>query len=176
MEGFSVSLEPNAFLEFHRPLRHGRSCSLTITNNNNQPIAYKVKTTAPRSYCVRPNCGRVEPLKRVTITISLEPMKEEPSSDACKDKFLIESTLIDPKLEEHILPLKIFSLIKSSGELERVHNQKLKVKFLAPLWYESGPSAKSKAPRRRGILVRAGGFALRRRLHKLKAILCMEVA
>lgn len=58
--------------------------SLTITNHNSQPVAFKVKTTAPKVrflstvfsrlvtyiqlYCVRPNSGRVEPWETVEVS------------------------------------------------------------------------------------------------------------
>jgi hypothetical protein len=34
--------------------------SLIIRNPTQLPIAFKVKTTAPKQYCVRPNSGRIE--------------------------------------------------------------------------------------------------------------------
>ena len=40
---------------------------LSIHNPNSQPIAFKVKTTAPRQYCVRPNSGRVDSGETVEV-------------------------------------------------------------------------------------------------------------
>lgn len=34
--------------------------TIHIHNPHPHPIAFKVKTTAPKQYCVRPNSGRVE--------------------------------------------------------------------------------------------------------------------
>ena len=34
---------------------------LKITNPSNDRVCFKVKTTAPRQYCVRPNSGVLEP-------------------------------------------------------------------------------------------------------------------
>lgn len=31
-----------------------------MRNPNPEPVAFKVKTTAPKQYCVRPNSGRIE--------------------------------------------------------------------------------------------------------------------
>jgi hypothetical protein len=43
--------------------QHGGSSQakavLTVTNQGESPIAFKIKTTAPKSYCVRPNHGTV---------------------------------------------------------------------------------------------------------------------
>lgn len=41
--------------------------SLSVSNPNNQPVAFKVKTTAPKQYCVRPNSGRIEPGEKVEV-------------------------------------------------------------------------------------------------------------
>ena len=41
--------------------------ALTIHNPNPHPIAFKVKTTAPKQYCVRPNSGRVESGETVEV-------------------------------------------------------------------------------------------------------------
>ncbi|KAG1872505.1 hypothetical protein DFJ58DRAFT_762017, partial [Suillus subalutaceus] len=50
---------------------------LTIKNKNAQPVAFKVKTTAPKLYCVRPNSGRIEPGESVDVSVSLiTPEKE----------------------------------------------------------------------------------------------------
>ncbi|KAJ2773931.1 phosphatidylinositol-binding protein scs2, partial [Coemansia nantahalensis] len=73
---------------------------LVLTNKNNGPTAFKVKTTAPKQYCVRPNAGRIEPGDSVTIQISLQPMKGElPADFKCRDKFLIQSIQISPEME-----------------------------------------------------------------------------
>lgn len=42
--------------------------SLKVTNSNSQPVAFKVKTTAPKQYCVRPNSGRIEPGETVEVS------------------------------------------------------------------------------------------------------------
>jgi hypothetical protein len=41
--------------------------SLQVSNPNSQPVAFKVKTTAPKQYCVRPNSGRIEPGEKVEV-------------------------------------------------------------------------------------------------------------
>ena len=69
-------------------------------------------------YCVRPNSGRVEPGESVdvsgdylfcryrkalihhTLLVMLQALKEEPPLNTkCKDKFLIQSTIITPDKE-----------------------------------------------------------------------------
>ncbi|PFH54099.1 hypothetical protein AMATHDRAFT_83601 [Amanita thiersii Skay4041] len=128
----SVALNPSTSLGFHRPLTQLVKRSLTISNNNALPIAFKVKTTAPKLYCVRPNSGRVEPGQSVEVAVMLQAMREEPPLNAkCKDKFLIQSTMITPEKEGMSLQ-DIWSVPEGTDEASKVHQQKLRVTYLPP--------------------------------------------
>ncbi|KDQ25588.1 hypothetical protein PLEOSDRAFT_51893 [Pleurotus ostreatus PC15] len=126
----SVSLNPSTSLGFKRPFDNVVKQSLRISNHNALPVAFKVKTTAPKHYCVRPNSGRVEPGETVEVAVMLQAMKDEPPlSVKCKDKFLIQSTAITP--EKASLPLQeIWN--GEGGEEAKVHQQKLRVVYLPP--------------------------------------------
>ncbi|KAF5338965.1 hypothetical protein D9611_008825 [Ephemerocybe angulata] len=125
----SVSLTPSNTLGFRRPLTSLVKRSLTITNNNAQPIAFKVKTTAPKLYCVRPNSGRVEPGESQEVSVMLQALKEEPPLNAkCKDKFLIQSTVITP--DKETMSLQEIWATTDTNEEGRVHQQKLRVTYL----------------------------------------------
>ncbi|KAH6986234.1 PapD-like protein [Ilyonectria sp. MPI-CAGE-AT-0026] len=90
----SVEIEPFE-LSFQRPFVAEVAQTLTIKNPNTVPVAFKVKTTAPKQYCVRPNAGRIEPGKAFDVTVLLQAMKTEPPADArCRDKFLVQSAPI----------------------------------------------------------------------------------
>lgn len=41
--------------------------TLAIHNPHARPVGFKIKTTAPKQYCVRPNAGRVEPGETVEV-------------------------------------------------------------------------------------------------------------
>ncbi|KAF9267348.1 VAMP-associated protein [Marasmius fiardii PR-910] len=128
----SVYLNPSSSLGFNRPLTILVKKTLTITNPNDQPVAFKVKTTAPKLYCVRPNSGRVEPGQSTEVAVMLQPLKEEPPLNAkCKDKFLIQSTLITPEKAQKPLA-EMWSSTDSANEADAVHQQKLKVVYLPP--------------------------------------------
>ncbi|GLB38395.1 putative VAMP-associated protein [Lyophyllum shimeji] len=125
----SVSLSPGSSLGFKRPLTQLVKRSLTITNHNSQPVAFKVKTTAPKLYCVRPNSGRVEPGESVDVSVMLQALREEPPLNAkCKDKFLIQSTLITA--EKETMSLQEIWTATDKGEEGQVHQQKLRVVYL----------------------------------------------
>ncbi|CAK5284096.1 unnamed protein product, partial [Mycena citricolor] len=124
----SVSLTPSHSLGFNRPLTQTVKRSLTLTNHNQLPLAFKVKTTAPKLYTVRPNTGRVEPGESVDVAVMLQPLKEEPPLNAkCKDKFLIQSTTISSD-KDSLSVQDIWSSADPSNE--GVHQQKLRVVYL----------------------------------------------
>ncbi|KAF4617464.1 hypothetical protein D9613_006095 [Agrocybe pediades] len=126
----SVQLNPSNALGFKRPLTTLVKRSLTITNHNHLPVAFKVKTTAPKLYCVRPNSGRVEPGESVDVSVMLQALREEPPLNAkCKDKFLIQSIFIHPDTEN--MPLnELWASPDNAPEDRKIHQQKLKVVYL----------------------------------------------
>ncbi|THH28695.1 hypothetical protein EUX98_g5476 [Antrodiella citrinella] len=110
------------------PLTQHVKRALSISNHNAQPVAFKVKTTAPKLYCVRPNSGRVEPGETVEVQVMLQAMKDEPPMNIkCKDKFLIQSTTITQ--EKEVLPLQEMWTSESN---EEIHSQKIRVVYLPP--------------------------------------------
>jgi hypothetical protein len=53
-----------------------------------------VKTTAPKRYCVRPNCCLVKAGEQVEVKIIMQALKEIPPPEQMwKDKFLIQVIL-----------------------------------------------------------------------------------
>jgi vesicle-associated membrane protein-associated protein A len=50
-------LDPPSELRFKGPFEDYVSVSLTIRNPTDKRIAFKIKTTAPKRYCVKPNSG-----------------------------------------------------------------------------------------------------------------------
>ncbi|TYI50551.1 hypothetical protein E1A91_D12G109500v1 [Gossypium mustelinum] len=58
--GELLSIDPQE-LQFPFELKKQISCSLNLSNKTNNYVAFKVKTTNPRKYCVKPNNGVVLP-------------------------------------------------------------------------------------------------------------------
>lgn len=50
-------LDPANELVFRGPFDDYVSVSLTIRNPTSKRVAFKIKTTAPKRYCVKPNSG-----------------------------------------------------------------------------------------------------------------------
>ncbi|KAI8725454.1 MSP domain-containing protein [Fusarium sp. LHS14.1] len=95
----SVDIEPFE-LSFRRPFTSEVAQTLTIKNPSSTPVAFKVKTTAPKQYCVRPNAGRIEAGQSFDVAVLLQAMKQDPPPDArCRDKFLVQSAPITAEKE-----------------------------------------------------------------------------
>ncbi|KAG5361565.1 Vesicle-associated membrane protein-associated protein [Yarrowia sp. C11] len=79
-------------LEFHAPFTKHTSNNLELRNPTNEYFAFKVKTTAPKLFCVRPNASVVGPNESLTVSITHQALPQEPGPDyTSKDKFLILS-------------------------------------------------------------------------------------
>ncbi|KAI7886326.1 PapD-like protein [Lichtheimia hyalospora FSU 10163] len=127
----SVQLNPEAQLTFKRPLTQVTKELLLVTNNNDDPVMFKVKTTAPKQYCVRPNAGRIEPKSQVEVQVILQPFKEEPPIDyKCKDKFLVQTAVIKPAHEA--LPIAEMWSLTEQEDRQGIFQQKIKCVFLPP--------------------------------------------
>ncbi|GAP83297.1 putative msp domain-containing protein [Rosellinia necatrix] len=131
----SVEIDPQE-LGFHRPFTVEVLENLKIRNPGTQPVAFKVKTTAPKQYCVRPNSGRVEPNREVEVQVILQAMKQEPPSGTkCRDKFLVQSVAITPDKDFANLASIWDTIDKSS-----VQEKKIRVTWLDP---KSSPTAET---------------------------------
>ncbi|KAI9319080.1 PapD-like protein [Dichotomocladium elegans] len=127
----SVQLEPASQLTFQRPLTQVSKELLLVNNPGNDPVMFKVKTTAPKQYCVRPNAGRIEPHSQVEVQVILQPFKEEPAADfKCKDKFLVQTAVIKPAHEA--LPIAEMWSIAEAEDRASIFQQKIKCVFLPP--------------------------------------------
>ncbi|KAK7972966.1 phosphatidylinositol-binding protein scs2 [Apiospora saccharicola] len=139
----SVEIDPQE-LGFHRPFTVEVSEVLKIRNPNTQPVAFKVKTTAPKQYCVRPNSGRIEPGKEVEVQVILQAMKQEPPLDTrCRDKFLVQSVPITSDKEFSNL-----TAIWDSIDKSQVIEKKIRVVFLSPRGSAGAGPSEVQTPKR----------------------------
>ncbi|PKS07760.1 hypothetical protein jhhlp_006368 [Lomentospora prolificans] len=123
----SVDIDPSE-LSFRRPFTQEVSQVLVLKNPNPSPVAFKVKTTAPKQYCVRPNSGRIEPGHDVEVAVLLQAMKADPPLDAkCRDKFLVQSVVITPDKEFTTVATVLDSADKSS-----IQERRIRVAWLPP--------------------------------------------
>ncbi|XP_074382298.1 vesicle-associated protein 1-3-like isoform X2 [Apium graveolens] len=90
--GELLSVHPSE-LKFPFELRKQSSCTLQLTNKTDDYVAFKVKTTNPKKYCVRPNSGIISPGSSSSFTVTMQGSKEAPPNMQCKDKFLLQSVI-----------------------------------------------------------------------------------
>lgn len=137
------SLHPDRELDFVRPFTQIVKQTLTVKNTSTtDAIAFKVKTTAPKQYCVRPNAGRVPPLGAVQVQVLLQAMKEEPPADfKSKDKFLVQCIKISDAVMAMDADASTNTLqelwaqaesAKKSGQEDAIDEKKVKCVFLQP--------------------------------------------
>jgi len=85
-----LALEPPGELRFRGPFTEVITADLKLFNPTDKRICFKVKTTAPKRYCVRPNSGILEPDASVTVAVMLQPFEYDPG-EKNKHKFMVQS-------------------------------------------------------------------------------------
>jgi len=85
-----IILEPSGELRFRGPFTDVVTATLKLTNPTERKICFKVKTTAPKRYCVRPNSGVVDPKGDVEVAVMLQPFDYDPS-EKNKHKFMVQT-------------------------------------------------------------------------------------
>ncbi|KAL1316646.1 hypothetical protein HN51_068829 [Arachis hypogaea] len=125
--GELLSIEPLE-LKFFFELKKQISCSLQLSNKTDSYVAFKVKTTNPKKYCVRPNTGIVMPRSTCDVTVTMQAQKEAPPDMQCKDKFLLQSVKAPDGTTPKDITAEMFN--KEAGHL--VEECKLRVVYLAP--------------------------------------------
>lgn len=104
----NVILEPAESLSFHLQPQAAPQAVLTIRNvSDSRKIAFKVKTTRPLRYLVRPNQGMLGPNGTASIMVILqqrdcdELLRLDPSErQLSNDKFLVQSIYADDSFYE----------------------------------------------------------------------------
>ncbi|KAF8412411.1 hypothetical protein HHK36_000375 [Tetracentron sinense] len=125
--GELLSIEPQE-LKFPFELRKQISCSLQLLNKTDSYVAFKVKTTNPKKYCVRPNTGVVLPRSTCDVIVTMQAQRESPPDMQCKDKFLLQSAIASPGATSKDINPEMFN--KESGNL--IEECKLRVVYVSP--------------------------------------------
>ncbi|XP_040957142.1 vesicle-associated protein 2-1 isoform X1 [Gossypium hirsutum] len=150
-----ISVHPSD-LKFIIELGKQSFCDLKVVNNTENHVAFKVKTTSPKKYFVRPNtsvlqpgdsclirgtllytpifpndlisCRSTKPLMEFKRTVTLQVQREYPPDMQCKDKFLLQSTIVPPNTDVDDLPADTFNKESSKD----IREFKLKVQYISP--------------------------------------------
>ncbi|KAK6947518.1 Major sperm protein (MSP) domain [Dillenia turbinata] len=129
-----VSVSPEE-LKFQFELDRQCFCDMKVANKTEHHVAFKVKTTSPKKYFVRPNTGVIQPWDSCVIRVTLQAQREYPPDMQCKDKFLLQSTIVAAHTDVDELPADTFN---KDGE-RQIEECKLKVVYVT----SSSPFGKS---------------------------------
>ncbi|XP_034744893.1 VAMP (vesicle-associated membrane protein)-associated protein A, like [Etheostoma cragini] len=83
-------LDPPSDLKFKGPFTDVVTTNLKLKNPSDKRVCFKVKTTAPRRYCVRPNSGVIDAGATVIISVMLQPFDYDPNEKS-KHKFMVQT-------------------------------------------------------------------------------------
>jgi len=90
----SLKLEPEDTLYFCKtPATTSPNKILVLTNTSNGNVAFKVKTTAPKSYLVRPSSGTLKPRDNQQVQIILQPAGTDGAAN--NHRFLVQAVNVD---------------------------------------------------------------------------------
>lgn len=91
-----LTLEPDSTLYFNKTSSTALlSRVLKLTNSSNGFVAFKVKTTAPKSYLVRPANGTLKPKESQEIQIFQQTAAQaNDSTHATPDRFLVQAAAV----------------------------------------------------------------------------------
>ncbi|KAJ1080310.1 hypothetical protein NDU88_000529 [Pleurodeles waltl] len=88
-------LEPQDMLTFYGPFTDVVSALLKLHNPLKQNVAFRVKTTVPRRYSVRPSSGIIRGQSSFNVLVMLQPFNYDPF-EADRHKFKIQSVIVPP--------------------------------------------------------------------------------
>lgn len=109
-------------------------CPLRLYNAGTDHTAFKVKTTAPKKYCVRPNAAIIPPGKSVEVQVipqngkGAEGVTQNDLQGKCKDKFMIQSTTVKA---DDVLGAELWSSVPAADLQQTLLRCKYKVRSRA---------------------------------------------
>lgn len=116
-------------LKFRFQLNKNIPITVSLHNPTSSRVAFKVKTTSPKKYCVRPSAAFIEPNGVKDVEIIMQAQKEYPPDLCnCRDKFLLQSVTV----EAHVASGEVTSEMFDKTKNKDVHEAKLKVFLEGP--------------------------------------------
>ncbi|CAG2173870.1 unnamed protein product [Oppiella nova] len=84
-------LDPNSELHFRSPFSFAITSYLKLRNPWERRVCFRVMTTVPKRYWVRPNHGLIESFGTVTIAVRLRPVDIDNGNDKNNDEFMVQT-------------------------------------------------------------------------------------
>jgi vesicle-associated membrane protein-associated protein A len=103
--------------------------SLLLRNTTNGKLAYKVKTTAPKLYCVRPNASIINPGESMEISIIRQAKEQPKANEKSKDKFLVLSSPVEDGVDANSDFSALWSKIEETAK-DSIDNKKIRVNYV----------------------------------------------
>uniref|UniRef100_A0A1B6KH63 MSP domain-containing protein n=2 Tax=Graphocephala atropunctata TaxID=36148 RepID=A0A1B6KH63_9HEMI len=121
-----LTIDPQHELKFRGPFTVPVTSYMKLTNSTMNRVCFKIKTTAPKKYCVRPNSGVLNPKDVMEIAVSLQPFEFDPT-EKNKHKFMVQTMIAPPDLD-----VNLDALWKEVNP-EKLMDSKLKCVFEMPV-------------------------------------------
>ncbi|XP_024524990.1 vesicle-associated protein 1-2 [Selaginella moellendorffii] len=122
-----LRVEPRE-LQFPFELDRQLSCKLKLGNDTKHYVAFKVKTTSPKSFCVSPSTGVLQPRSALEISVTMRAQHRKPVDGQSKDKFLIQSVVAPDEFLASDINQEMFT--KDLGN--EIFETKMRVSFAFP--------------------------------------------
>ncbi|KAF7385731.1 hypothetical protein HZH68_013045 [Vespula germanica] len=122
-------IEPEGELRFRGPFTGAPVTSyIKLINPTSNKVYFKIKTTVPKKYCVRPNSGALKPMEVAEIAVCLQPCDFDPA-DKNKHKFMVQSLIAPDNDSDDYLNNDVWKDTKP----EQLMDSKLKCVFENPV-------------------------------------------
>ncbi|EKM56220.1 uncharacterized protein PHACADRAFT_257319 [Phanerochaete carnosa HHB-10118-sp] len=124
-----IKCNPSDALVSSLPFTQDKPFSMELTNTHKTPVAFKIRVTSRKSFCVVPNMGRIEAGQQVKVIITLKAVKEDlPKGTECKHKLSILSVDITPERERFPVRRNLWTSVPGDA----IHEQKFRVRYVFP--------------------------------------------
>ncbi|XP_058033716.1 vesicle-associated membrane protein-associated protein B/C isoform X2 [Ahaetulla prasina] len=149
-----LTLEPQHELKFKGPFTDVVTTNLKLGNSTEKNVCFKVKTTAPRRYCVRPNSGIIDAGTSINVSVMLQPFDYDPNEKS-KHKFMVQSMFAPPDTSdmeavwkeakpEELMDSKLKCVFELPAENDKPHDIEIN-KIISPIASKTESSVMSKS-------------------------------
>nr|CAH8860961.1 unnamed protein product [Trichobilharzia regenti] len=123
-----LEIEPKNELIFVGPFTDVITSHIKMRNPLDKPVGFKIKTTVPKCYCVKPSNGYIEPHQMIDVAVMLQPFSYN-AAEKFNHKFMIQSIVVPdgprPSMEvlwkdaprSKLMDSRLFCLLRMPDEL-----------------------------------------------------------
>ena len=108
-------------LTFLIELDQESQCPVQLHNPGEYAVAFKVKTTAPKRYCVKPNIGVLRPGERSKVVVFYNKSSDAPLDGGISDRFLIQCVQARAPIGSRVDPSEVRRVASRRVEASRPH-------------------------------------------------------